>query len=290
MPVFLHNIYILDNPYLKQINLNFLNYIKSIQDILKDMNVKIIINTFSQKDVYGQDFNYFLQKYSIAKFPVLMTNNKIYQGIKNIVVIYNENIKEYSIYLQKKQKAINDANKIEQNLQQMGNKPSEKTSEKITNKPTNKVTNKREDILNNNTNEDEDRIFEYFKNEINIPANASTYDEEDSIFEDKKSSLMDSYNVMINKRNSAKKNIRSSNFRTLETTNKPDQKSNMTEKENSIITDNIKEEDDNIKLENDVDDVPINIDPSTIERDEDYDMQDDLLEKAYWNRISETKG
>lgn len=90
-----HNIYILDHTMFTDNNINFLSYIKKNQSIIRDMGVKISIVSLTPDQLNEPEIENFLKSKQIEIFPVLITDNKIYKGLHDIINIYQTNIGEY---------------------------------------------------------------------------------------------------------------------------------------------------------------------------------------------------
>lgn len=201
-----HIIYVYDNPQMKNQNMAFLIFIKNNRESIKNMGVYLIIKLINAIDAQ--------LLVNITNYPTLVTPNKVYTGYKEIVNIYQTNIKAYNSY------------------------------------------NKKSTPVATREIETDDDIHDYFKSQIRgVEKEVETDSFGDS------GNMMDSYRMMVDKRN---KGIKKSTLRTIETP--------------------IEEKQDNIK-QNTESDEKIKIP----ERDIDDDPQDEIIEKAYWSRISESK-
>lgn len=227
-----HSIYIYNHESIKNVNKALLTFIFDNKDIISNMNVNIKIF-----NIAGPKIEEFINQNSITIFPILITNNKVYKGIKEIITIYRLNINEYK-------KIMNNNNN----------------------------NNKTEKIKTENIYEDND-------------------DDDDNVFESNiNSSIMDSYKNMLDVREKKIKNIRSSNLRIIDNGNKEKENNSSNSKMfNKISNQNINNEEPSDRNDNIInDDIIVNIDPTKIEKDGTEDPNDDIIEKAYWSRISLT--
>ena len=308
-----HTIYILDHPSYASQNINFLNYIKYYQNVIKNMDVRIKISVLLPTDLNNPEISSILKLKNIDIFPTLVTDTKIYKGMEEIVNIYTTNIKEYNNYLKQveEQKA---------KFNEMNNK---RTEEK-------KIEEKRRKENEDNI-DDEDQIHSYMNKQLQMKSKYDDDEEDTALGDSGDNSMMDTYRHMIARRDSTKKNPLNSKMRTLEsndtTTNnntnntklisnndiesmqsamyKQLQKNNMSlsthhdtiansmdtynknnNNDNNDNSDN-EEREDNIK--GGLDDEGINIDPTKLSYDGEEDPQDAIIEKAYWSRMAETK-
>jgi hypothetical protein len=266
-----HVIYILDHPLIVDSNIKFLNYIKKNQHILQQMKVNIGVNIVT---------NGFPNA-----FPVLVTSKKRYHGLNDILVVYESNIKAYNDF-QIKNKTVE-------------NRSENKTVENI---GENKTIENRNEI-------NEENIHEYMKSNIT----GDTGDGELSIGDMGNNGMMDDYRYMIDKRSvknpytpkrsndiysddavESKNDIQDQLYKQLTNAKQHNmfentQKNN--ERRDNIVfnSNNNFDKDDNILNKNIIDtDKSVKIDPSNIERGPEDDPQDLIMEKAYWNRISES--
>ena len=245
-----HNIYILDQPVFKINNINFLSYLKRNLNIIKKMNVKINITSLTLDQLESSSVKNFLANKQIDTFPILITENKVYKGLQEILFIYESNIKEYMAFMSKQVQ------------------PSKQDTPKKKEPPSD--------------DSDEEGVHSYMSKELHIKNTNDENDEETPFGDVGDNSMMDTYRHIMNRRN--KKDMFSSKTRTLENTN-----SVQNEIYNQLQNNksNQKEREDNIKTAIDDD---INIDPSTVQYDPDEeDPNDILIEKAYWSRMAETK-
>lgn len=289
-----HIIYIFDHPSHNDNNIKFLSYIKRHHNIIKNMDVRIKIITLLPSDLDNPSIQAFIRSRNIDEFPSLITDTKVYKGLKEIINIYETNISEYNkYYIQlEKQKQLLLTNNIP--------KPKPKP-----------IPIPFESELN-----DDDELHSYMQNNLQLK-NKYDDDEEDTIVGDSgDNTMMDTYRHHMSKRNVNRKNPFNSKMRTIEsdTNKKIDadtdvdiqaamfqqmQKNKLTlntnhneltkaiDKYNNNVDDD-DEREDNINNTNDYEESSINVDPTKINYDDD-DPQDSLLEKAYWSRISETK-
>jgi hypothetical protein len=291
-----HNLYILDCPDLIQKNINFLSYIRRNQDLLKSMNVIVNVSVINQ-----------VGNLTIDDFPILTTQNKKYHGFHDIVVVYESNIREYNNYIA----SINDKHKdiyqVSKNI----------TSNAKKNKPVERI--KHTDDSFDERNEDSDyQLHSYIQSNLRQVSNSMDDDDASPIGDVGNKSMMDQYNFMLDRRSRGPKNpyaprknndiammsnsikpvnnsdgnansMQDMMFQQLQSSNSNKQKRDTNDFHNESERDfqNDLDREDNIKSE--VDDEPINIDPTKIEHDIDEDPQDQVMEQAYWNRISETK-
>lgn len=312
----IHNIYILDHPMFSMNNINFLSYIKKNQNIIKDMEVKITVTSLSPEHLKDPEIEDFLKSKNIEIFPVLITGNKIYKGLHDIVNIYESNISEYN-------KHTRDMEMQQQMQQQQMQMQMQKQQQMQMQQQQQK---QKQDFQNPDQDQDQDEIHSYISQQLQLKS--KTDDDENPFGEMGNNSMMDTYRHMMTRRNTDKKNPFSSKTRTIEEkeSEKEDESENMQSiiynqlqngknpmapKENiysrSSTTSNqsssnrqrqmnimkndmgndMDDREDNIK--GDVEEEVINIDPSKIEYDEDDDPGDSILEKAYWSRNAETK-
>lgn len=264
----IHNIYILDDPFFDDINIKFLSYLKKNKSIIKDMGVSIRIDALTSDQL--NEIEDFLKENNIEIFPILVTDKKIYKGLHDIVMIYDTNIKSYHnhIYQQeqlKQQEILRNQQELYQRQQQIQ-----------------KQQQKQSIIEDSDLDE---QMHSYIANELQL----KTVEKDDSMFNDMNNdNMMDSYRHMMSKRGTEKRSPFNNKLRSLENTKQSnDDNINMQDIIYNQLQNNVDKED-NIKHEIDDDEV-INIDPSKIKYDEDDDPQDAILEKAYWNRVSETK-
>lgn len=306
-----HIIYILDHPMFRDHNINFLSFIKHNIIIIRNMGVKITINTLTLDKLDNPDVKEFLIRKNIDIFPVLITKNKIYKGLHDIVNIYKTNIAEYNNYIRNQE-------------MQMQNKKEEQSTLQVNNRLHNQGNNIQVQLPNKMQQkyapvEDEENIHSYISDELQIK-NKVDDDEESPFGEIGNNSMMDTYRHMMTRRSKDNKNPYSSNMRTLEDSSRENirgtEPSNMQDviykqlQNNTIVnkcqTDsinqrqkqmqrmksNIEDTDDEDREDNikgDIGEEVINIDPSKIEYDADDDPGDAILEKAYWSRNAETK-
>jgi hypothetical protein len=255
----IHNIYILDIYEFNINNIKFLNYIKRNKEIIKNMGIQLKVHIVYPSQLQNDyDIKLFFLSKQIDTFPVLITDKKIYTSLHEIVKVYESNIIAYKKYIESKN-----------------------------------IYKESKDIKNNNKTidqeiNDEEHIHSYISQNLQMKTTNDDDDDELPFDDNNSSNMMDMYRHMISKRNTEKKNPNTnSKIRTLETTTNEQNDTNI----NNIIYKQLQQnKEDNISntKEEDQDD-NINIDPSIIEHDGDEDPQDILLEKAYWNRISETK-
>lgn len=279
-----HNIYILDVPELTQKNVNFLEYIKRNQSLLKSM--KVIINIFVTSQVGNL---------TVANFPVLVTKNKTYYGLHDIVIVYESNIREYNNY-------INTINKKEIDTYRVSKNTDKKNNES-------EYLNDSKNITIDNNEDTDNQLHQYIQSNLRITSNDDIDDDVSPIGDIGSKSMMDHYNYMLDKRSKSHKNpyaprknndiaMMSSSSNSSNSNNKSNNK-NMQDmmfqqlqgsmsgnKQYNKEDADVYEKEDNIKAE--LTEETINIDPSKIEHD-DEDPQDNIMEQAYWNRISETK-
>ncbi len=301
-----HNIYILDHPMFYDKNVDFLSYIKRNKPIINNMGVTISIIPILPDQLNDPKIESFLKNKNINMFPILVTENKIYKGIRDIVNIYNNNIYEYNMYLKT----------VEQQKHMYQLRQRQMQQEFLERENRMKLMELEKQRQNNYSQynqqekyapiDDDEQIHSYIANQLQV---ANKNDDEDDIpfGEVGDNMMMDSYKHMINRRNVDKRSVFNNKTRTIE-----DRESNVIESKkiqdvifqqlqnsnnektlnNRISIGNVKndsdyEREDNIKGE--IEEESINIDPSKIEHDPEDDPQDMLLEKAYWNRVSETK-
>lgn len=130
--------------------------------------------------------------------------------------------------------------------------------------------------------ESEDDIHDYFKSQLNGQKEV----EQDSDAFGDGNNMMDTYRMMVDRRN---KHIKESKLRTVETSYMEEKKDNIRHSNSNTSSSNSNNTSSNTRSNTQsttikAEDVPINM-PS---RDVDDDPQDDVIEKAYWSRISET--
>ena len=295
----IHNIYILDHPMFVDNNIKFLSYIKKNQETIKDMGVRIIISALTPDQLTDPNVEFFLKSKHIKAFPVLITDSKIYKGLHEIVYIYQTNIVEYNKYKDELQKQTMIQQVALQKQQQQKQQQQMQQQQMQM-----QVAIKQQDI------DSDEQIHSYISQQLHIKTKT---DDEDTPFGDGDNMMMDSYRHMISRRNVDKKGPYSSKMRTVEQKNDDDNDNiqnvifkQLQTRSNSIVTNDTHEislqknsrrdnkqnnshgsddeREDNIKGE--VEEDGINIDPSNIEYDGDEDPQDAILEKAYWNRMS----
>jgi hypothetical protein len=232
-----HKIYILDHPNIKQNNMMFLQYIKNNQPIIKKMGVKLLLVLVTQDQLQDPNTEAFIKKNNILQFPALITSNKVYQGYKDIVSIYDININKYYELIKEPAKKQEEA---------------------------------------------EEDIHELMKSELSIK-NTNDIEEEEQPFGSSSLSMMDNYRDMVEKRGPGK-NVRNSNFRSVEINEGTEKKTNSVNKKNDNTKPKPVEKNnpytsrtDNIKESN-----------ISIPHDDDVDPQDAIMERAYWSRISES--
>lgn len=323
----IHNIYVLDHPMFTDNNIKFLSYIKKNQAVIKDMGVKINIISLTPEQLEDPDIENFLKSKQIEIFPVLITDNKVYKGLHDIVNIYQTNIEEYYKHMREiemqKQRQLEIQRQNEMQRQQQLQKQQMKQNEMQ--QKQNEMQQKQNAPIDS-----EEQIHSYMSSQLNVK-NKNNDDDEDTAFGDgADNSMMDTYRHMMTRRNGEKKNPFSSvkmrtienNERKTEADDKQIESMNMQDiilkqlqnKSSTMInqkdgtnrsqqtsrqkqmeslknqmndTPDDDEREDNIKGE--VEEERVNIDPSNIEYDADDDPQDAILEKAYWSRVSETK-
>lgn len=275
----IHNIYILDHPLFINNNINFLAYIKKNQMAIKNMKVSIHIEIIQADQLQDPQIEKYLKDKNIEIFPILITNKKIYKGLHDIINIYETNIRSYFDYMHQKELQIQNEMKRQQFMQTQNEFKIQKEMEKQ------QMIQKQ----NEDNDMDDERMHSYISKELQI----KEAEHEESPFGDiGNDSMMDTYRHMMTKRSTEKRNPFNNNkLRSLEN-KKGEDDINMQDiiykqlqKNKSMEDDDYHE--DNIKQNSD--DETINIDPTKIEYDMDDDPQDAILEKAYWNRVSETK-
>lgn len=295
-----HNIYILDIPELIHKNISFLGYIKRNQELLKTMNVIVNITIVNQ-----------LNHFKITDFPILATKNKQYYGYHDVVIVYESNIREYNNYMaslsnknERSNERSNDIYQVSKNTSSNNIKRYQHSniiSEDGNNPEKNNIDNSSYDSLN----EDSDyQLHQYFQSNLRQVTNAMDDDDASPIGDIGNKSMMDQYHYMLDKRGKSHKNPytpRKNNDIAMMTTNSGNKNETMQNMmfqqlqginernyiKNSNNDDINEEREDNINI--DTNEESINIDPSKIEHDPDEDSQDNIMEQAYWNRISETK-
>jgi len=324
-----HIIYILDKAIFKQLNINFLNFIRHNLAVIRNTGVKLNVMIMLEEDLMTERGKKFIQMYEVKYFPILITPSKIYQGINDIVTVYNENIKRYHKFLsdkelieQKKQEEYEKKLLYQKELQKR--EILEKEKQKIL---LNNINIKKQQSIVQprvmSEYDEQERLHEFLRHQID-ETNNDRYREDDDMFEERgnSSDMVDSYKIMMDKRNSSThRNLRNSNLRTIERepvsarhqqrnqqqkilyqdlednddmsqkmqTMLNKQQKNRYVQNTSIINNEDELREDNIKAE--VEDESVDIDPTkiNIEKDENYDPLDDRLERAYWARIAETK-
>ena len=287
-----HTIYILDTPNLKKDNVNFLTYISSKLNIIKNMGVKVRVVSLLPEQLDELSIKNFLNSKNIKEFPVLVTDVKTYHGLREIITIYANNINEYNKYQYnmelQKQKQMEIQKQVEKRNQM--------------NLQSSMQSNKQREII-----DDDDHIHNYISEELQIKNKDKDDEEENPFGEINSNSMMDTYRHMMTRRNTNKKNPFSSKTRVIEekeqkkeeykTMNSSSVMSSNTSSSSGNMQDiiynqlqnssNNNEElrEDNIKSDNT--EVSINIDTSNIDYDDD-DPSGAMLEKAYWSRNSES--
>jgi hypothetical protein len=314
----LHNIYILDHPMFKDNNIKFLSYIKKNQNIIKNMSVRITITPLTPDQLEDKEIEEFLRSKQIEVFPVLITDNKIYKGLHDIVNIYETNIIEYNKHVREI-----ESQRLQQ-MQQMQQMQQIQQKSNLINNEQKNIPIKSEQPKRNAPIDNDEQMHSYIASQLHIK---NKEEEDETVFGDGGDNIMmDSYRHMMSRRGVEKKNPFGSKMRTIENSEKKvndnepmnmqdiifkqlqnkqvnnqvnkqvnneiDMDKNPRHKQMQMIKNQMNdteddERDDNIKA--DVEEERINIDPSNIEYDGDEDPQDAILEKAYWNRVSETK-
>jgi hypothetical protein len=272
-----HNLYILNGTSFNNNNKSLLIYIKQINHILRDMEVNLTIIPLDI-DQITEDVDELLERKNIKNFPILITPNKIYDGMANIIEIYENNINEYKKYKLLELYQIEEKERQRQIMiqQQLMQKQQLLKQQQMMN---NRTTKKKTDDSEND--DDNDNLKNYMNRQIGSTNSSSKKEDSDvedneMLFDGTRTDMMDMYRTMMEKRGtSGSKNLRDSKLRIVETNSFSEKKNNSNENK-----------EDNIEQ---IEDKPINIDPSSIEKDPDDDPQDYILEQAYWSRISETK-
>jgi hypothetical protein len=272
-----HNLYILNGTSFNNNNKSLLIYIKQINHILRDMEVNLTIIPLDI-DQITEDVDELLERKNIKNFPILITPNKIYDGMANIIEIYENNINEYKKYKLLELYQIEEKERQRQIMiqQQLMQKQQLLKQQQMMN---NRTTKKKTDDSEND--DDNDNLKNYMNRQIGSTNSSSKKEDSDvedneMLFDGTRTDMMDMYRTMMEKRGtSGSKNLRDSKLRIVETNSFSVKKNNSNENKEDNIEQTEAE--------------TINIDPSSIEKDPDDDPQDYILEQAYWSRISETK-
>lgn len=337
-----HNIYILDHPMFTENNINFLSYIKKNQSIIKDMGVRINIISLTPDQLNEPEIENFLKSKKIEVFPVLITDNKIYKGLHEILHIYETNIVEYNKHIREteiKKQQMQQQELIKQQQMQQMQQQQQHQMQQMQQQKQKEIMMQKERQKRSAPIDSDEQMHSYISQQLQIKQQNDD-DEEVPFGDGSNNIMMDSYRHMITRRNTDKKNPFSSKMRTLEDGERTNSQTNeesgpeqmqdiiykqLQNSKNPMIPSkegpreisvsnnqhqqmsqnprhrqmqmiksqmngddgDIDERDDNIK--GDVEEDIINIDPSNIEHDGDEDPQDAILEKAYWNRMSETR-
>lgn len=240
-----HVIYVYVNPQLNEINKLLLSYIQKNKNNIKLLDVNLKVYSLDKE----HEINELIEKYNITMFPVLLTPKKVYNGIKEIINIYDINIKKYNEILEYN-------NMLEQKLMNE-RKNKENKSLYIQNDPDN--------FLHSYTNQE----LKGFSKNLD--------DEGDDLGDTINNNVLDAYRQMMQTRNIKKGN------------DQPSMSSNMSvnslDSINPIKPIQLSDRKDNIISE---EPKSINIDVNQIEKDGTEDPQDDIIERAYWSRIAET--
>ena len=303
-----HNIYILDHPTFKTNNISFLSYIKKNQDIIKQMGVKLTITSLTSNQLNDPEIGSFLKSKNIDLFPVLITDQKIYKGMQEIVNIYENNISEYNQHLKNVEiyKQQIQQQQIQQQLMQrqmlMQQQQQQQVQQRTQQLKQQVQQQKQQQQPKNYAPIDSDeQLHSYMSQNLHSKSkNDDDNDDEVPFGDDENNSMMDTYRHMITRRNGEKRNPFNSKMRTVEDNNSVQKNTQKNTQKNSDDVDmqnvifnqlqsknNMELRSDNIKeIDNEE---TVNIDPSKIDYDQDEDPQDKILESAYWNRIAETK-
>lgn len=208
-----HNIYILDHPMFSVNNINFLSYIKKNQSIIKDMGVKINITSLSPEQLDDPAIEEFLKSKKIEVFPVLITDNKIYKGLHDIVNIYETNINEYHQHIrdldmqQQKQQEIQRQQEIQKQLELRKQQEFQRQQMALKQK---EVQRQREAPI-----DDDEQMHSYISQQLQTKSKMD--DDEEAPFGDSgNNSMMDTYRHMMTRRNGDKRNPFNSKMRTVE--------------------------------------------------------------------------
>lgn len=101
----LHNLYVKivpaedgsDNKS-KELTKQVLLFITQRLPLLKQMGIRVNVNRIRSKDLKNQQLNLAMKRRGIVRLPALTTPNDVYLGLKEILEIYEKNIKEYEAY------------------------------------------------------------------------------------------------------------------------------------------------------------------------------------------------
>lgn len=250
----LHTIYILDDHVFKRVNIDFLSYINRNKELLQEMGVKVKVNSLLLDQLQDPEIEDFLRSNNINQFPILISGNKIHKGLQDIIKLYESNFNAYKAH------KIHQMQLAQQErINQIKNMYPEPVQKPVPVQRTEPVQ-KHEDQKNN----DKNNIKDYMDFEIGGGKKKQEIEDDDNVFNMGDSgNMMDNYRNMMERRGGFKSKTKSVTITTTE---------------ESIREDNVE-----------IDDSPLNIDPTKIDYDEEKDPQDDLIEQAYWARMSESK-
>ncbi len=79
----------------KKLTRQVLLYITSRLPLLRQMDLKVNVNRVRSKDLKNPALTSAMKRRGIARLPALTTPNNVYLGVKEIVDIYQKNMKEY---------------------------------------------------------------------------------------------------------------------------------------------------------------------------------------------------
>lgn len=259
MNFLLHTIYILDDITFKHINMNFLNYISRNKLLLAEMEVKVRINLLLIDQLQDPEIESFLKNNNINQFPILISGNNIYKGLQDIIKLYESNFNAFRSH-KIRQMQIEQQQKIYQiKKEQEQGRGQEQRPMQGQERPMQGQGHERKQ--DQKKVDDDNNIKAYMDFEIG-GGKKQEIEDDDNIFNmgDSGSNMMDNYRNMMERRGTSKSRT----------------------KNGPVVT---TEREDNIETS----DSPLNIDPTKINYDDEKDPQDDLIEQAYWARMSESK-